>query len=453
MSNVRPASDDVLNQLLALHPKKIDLSLGRMTRLLDALDRPHEKLPPIVHVAGTNGKGSTLAMLRAMLEAAGQHVHGYSSPHLVRFHERINLAGTMISEAALMDILDRCKAANGEAPITFFEITTAAAFLAFAEHKADYVLLETGLGGRLDATNVTTPRLTAITPVSIDHQEFLGDSLAAIAGEKAGIIKSGVPLICAPQAPDAAQVIAAEAERLAAPASFGGQDWMAYAERDGLVFQDANGMLDLPLPALAGKHQITNAGTAIAMARHLGLSRAAIAEGLTGAVWPARLQKLSAGKWVSRLKQRLPNVEIRLDGGHNEAAAEMLADFIAGAGERPGRRSGKRSGRALGERDVHIILGMLANKAHQAFIDHLAACGRVAHLYAVPVEDSDAGLPPAKLADMARARGLSASAHAGFQAALDMINDPDALIIIAGSLYLAGQLLRANENEAGHASP
>ncbi|NBR79481.1 MAG: bifunctional folylpolyglutamate synthase/dihydrofolate synthase, partial [Alphaproteobacteria bacterium] len=172
MSDFRPASDDVLNQLLALHPKKIDLSLGRMMRLLAALDQPHEKLPPVVHVAGTNGKGSTLAMLRAMLEAAGQRVHCYSSPHLVRFHERITLAGTMIGEAALVDILERCKAANGSAPITFFEITTAAAFLAFAEHEADYVLLETGLGGRLDATNVTTPRLTAITPVSIDHQEF-----------------------------------------------------------------------------------------------------------------------------------------------------------------------------------------------------------------------------------------------------------------------------------------
>lgn len=441
MSDFRPASDDVLNQLLALHPKKIDLSLGRMMRLLAALDQPHEKLPPVVHVAGTNGKGSTLAMLRAMLEAAGQRVHCYSSPHLVRFHERITLAGTMIGEAALVDILERCKAANGSAPITFFEITTAAAFLAFAEHEADYVLLETGLGGRLDATNITTPRLTAITPVSIDHQEFLGDSLAAIAGEKAGIIKPGVPLVCAPQAPDAAQVIAAEAERLSAPVFLGGQDWMAYAERDGLVFQDGAGVLDLPLPSLTGKHQITNAGTAIALARHLDLSGAAIAEGLAKAVWPARLQKLSSGKWVSQLKQRLPNVEIRLDGGHNEAAAEMLADFIAGAGERSS------------ERDVHVILGMLANKAHQAFIDHLAACGRVAHLYAVPVEDSDAGLPPTELANMARATGLAASAHDGFQAALDMIDDPDALILIAGSLYLAGQLLRANEDDENRASP
>ena len=441
MSDFRPASDDVLNQLLALHPKKIDLSLGRMMRLLAALDQPHEKLPPVVHVAGTNGKGSTLAMLRAMLEAAGQRVHCYSSPHLVRFHERITLAGTMIGEAALVDILERCKAANGSAPITFFEITTAAAFLAFAEHEADYVLLETGLGGRLDATNITTPRLTAITPVSIDHQEFLGDSLAAIAVEKAGIIKPGVPLVCAPQAPDAAQVIAAEAERLSAPVFLGGQDWMAYAERGGLVFQDGAGVLDLPLPSLTGKHQITNAGTAIALARHLDLSGAAIAEGLAKAVWPARLQKLSSGKWVSQLKQRLPNVEIRLDGGHNEAAAEMLADFIAGAGERSS------------ERDVHVILGMLANKAHQAFIDHLAACGRVAHLYAVPVEDSDAGLPPTELANMARATGLAASAHDGFQAALDMIDDPDALILIAGSLYLAGQLLRANEDDEKRASP
>jgi len=433
MPDSRPASDDVLNQLLALHPKKIDLSLGRMMRLLETLDRPHEKLPPVVHIAGTNGKGSTLAMLRAMLEAAGHRVHVYSSPHLVRFHERITLAGQMIDEARLVDSLLRCRAANGDAPITFFEITTAAAFLAFAEHEADYVLLETGLGGRLDATNVMTPLLTAITPVSIDHQEFLGDTLAAIAAEKAGIIKPNVPLVCAPQAPDAEQVIAAQAARLSAPAYFGGQDWGVGAERDGMVFHDDDGVLDLPLPSLSGAHQLINAGMAIALARRLGLSRAPIAAGLVGATWPARLQKLTSGRWVDSLKQRLPNVEIRLDGGHNAAAAAVLADFITGAV-------------AGAARPVHVILGMLANKAHQAFIDNLAACGCVSHIHAVPVEGSEAGLPPQQLANLAHEAGLAASAHDRFEAALDTINDSDALILIAGSLYLAGHVLRVNED-------
>jgi dihydrofolate synthase/folylpolyglutamate synthase len=250
-----------------------------------------------VHIAGTNGKGSTLAMIRAGREGAGLTVHAYTSPHLVRFHERIRLAGDLIEEDALSDILDRCLVANGPEAITYFEITTAAAFVAFAETPADMTLLEVGLGGRLDATNVVdTPRLTVITPVDMDHQQFLGDTLADIAAEKAGIIKRGVPVVVGRQQDEALEVIEARANRLGAPILAHGQHWHVWEERGRLVFQDETGLLDLPLPALPGAHQIENAGTALAALRALGHDETACEAAMRNATWPARMQRLRKGQ-------------------------------------------------------------------------------------------------------------------------------------------------------------
>ena len=297
MSDVH--SDAILERLMSLHPKVIDLTLARMERLLAALGHPERDVPPVIHVAGTNGKGSTVAMIRAGLEAAGKTVHVYTSPHLARFHERIRVAGHLISEPDLQATLEECERANGGEPITFFEITTCAAFLAFARTKADYTLLEVGLGGRLDATNmIATPRLTVITPVSIDHQQYLGETLPEIAGEKAGIIKRGVPCVVGPQDEAGLEVIEAKAARLGAPLLACGQHWHVSEDAGRMAFQDENGLLDLPLPNLIGHHQVDNAGSAIAAMRALGLDEAAIEAGVTQAEWPARLQRLRRGPLI-----------------------------------------------------------------------------------------------------------------------------------------------------------
>ncbi|MDX1782125.1 MAG: Mur ligase family protein, partial [Thalassovita sp.] len=292
-------SDAILERMMALHPKVIDLVLDRVWRLLEALDNPQDKLPPVIHIAGTNGKGSTQAMIRAGLEAAGKRVHAYTSPHLARFHERIRLAGELITEDHLTAVLDECYAANGGADITYFEITTCAAILAMSRVQADYTLLEVGLGGRLDATNVIAqPELTIITPVSIDHEQFLGDTLTKIAGEKAGIIKRGVPCVVGPQPDEAMEVIEATAARLGAPLIAHGQHWHAFEERGRLIFQDERGLLDLPPPALLGAHQIQNAGAAIAALRTLGADEAACEAAMVNAEWPARMQRLKTGPLV-----------------------------------------------------------------------------------------------------------------------------------------------------------
>ena len=292
-------SDAILARLMALHPKVIDLSLERMLRILDALGNPQDRIPPVIHIAGTNGKGSTQAMIRAGLESAGLRVHAYTSPHLAQFHERIRLAGELISEADLAAALEECEAANGDQPITFFEITTAAAFLAFSRVPADYTLLEVGLGGRLDATNVIdAPRLTVITPVSIDHTQYLGETLAEIAGEKAGILKRRTPCIVAPQDTIAREVIEQKAERLFAPLRIGRQDWDSRREGDSLIYQDDHGLMDLPLPVLPGPHQIVNAGTAIAALRELGFGRIEARAAVVEAEWPARMQRLTRGPLV-----------------------------------------------------------------------------------------------------------------------------------------------------------
>ncbi|GAB1361933.1 hypothetical protein MASR1M32_11690 [Rhodobacter sp.] len=291
-------SDAILQRMMEFHPKIIDLTLDRVHRLLAALDHPERRLPPVIHIAGTNGKGSTQAMVRAGLEAAGDKVHAYTSPHLARFHERIRLAGELIGETELTALLDECVAANGTDSITFFEITTCAAFLAFSRVPADWTLLEVGLGGRLDATNVVDrPALTVITPVSIDHQQYLGETLLEIAGEKAGIIKRGVPCVVGPQEPDGLAAIEARAARLGAPLWVHGQHWTVAEERGRLIYQDENGLLDLPLPNLPGPHQIQNAGAAIASLRVLkrGDPEAAVSR----AVWPARMQRLRSGPLVT----------------------------------------------------------------------------------------------------------------------------------------------------------
>jgi dihydrofolate synthase/folylpolyglutamate synthase len=416
-------SDALLARMTALHPSAIDLSLDRTYRLLAALGDPHTRLPPVVHIAGTNGKGSTLAMIRAGLEAAGRRVHAYTSPHLVRFHERIVLAGAEISEPALADVLSRTLAANAGQPVTYFEATTCAAFLAFAETEADMLLLEVGMGGRLDTTNVVDrPRLTVITPVDMDHQAFLGDTRAQIAGEKAGILKRGVPCIVSRQEDDAMEVIEARAAALGAPLRAHGQHWHVAEERGRLTFQDETGLLDLPLPALPGPHQVENAGTALAALRALGLGEAACEAALTGARWPARMQRLRDGP----LPALLPQGELWLDGGHNPHAAQAMAETLAARAP---------------ARPVHLILGMQGPRDAAATLAPFA--GRAAGLVAVPVPGEAASRPTADLAAAARAHGIPARRAADVENALREIARiaPEARVLIFGSLYLAGAVL------------
>jgi len=418
-------SDVILARLMALHPKLIDLTLGRMERLLAALGHPERALPPVIHIAGTNGKGSTLACLRAGLEAEGARVHAYTSPHLVRFHERIRLAGDLIAEPALAALLDECEAANGGAPITFFEITTCAGFLAFARVPADWLLLEVGLGGRLDATNmVARPALCVITPVSHDHEQYLGGTLAAIAGEKAGILKPGVPCVVGPQGAEALEVIEARAEAVGAPLHIHGRDWMAWEERGRLVVQDGQGLADLPPPRLRGAHQVANAGAAVAALRLLGRSEAGQEAAPARAEWPARMQRLRRGPLVAAA----PEVELWLDGGHNPAAGEALAAVLA----------------TLPPRPTHVICGMLNTKDVEGFLRPLAA--QAARLCAVSIPGAAATLPAEATCAAARAVGFMAETAGSVGAALAAIAaaEPGARVLICGSLYLAGEVLREN---------
>ena len=410
---------------MAFHPKVIDLTLDRMHRILAALDHPERRLPPVIHVAGTNGKGSTQAMIRAGLEGEGRRVHAYTSPHLARFHERIRLAGALIAEDHLTALLDECMAANGHEAITFFEITTAAAFVAFARVPADWLLLEVGLGGRLDATNVVDrPALAVITPVSYDHQQYLGETLTEIAGEKAGIIKRGVPCVVGPQPPEALAAIEARAERLGAPLLVHGQHWNAWSERGRLIFQDENGLLDLPLPNLPGPHQIDNAGAAIMALRHLGLGEAACTAAVSRAEWPARMQRLRRGPLVDLA----PGAELWLDGGHNPAGGEALAATLAQMPARP----------------THLICGMLNTKDIAGYLRPLAP--HAATLSAVSIPGEKNTLPAEVTAEVARTVGIAATEAPSVAAALSTIaaTDPAARVLICGSLYLAGTVLREN---------
>jgi dihydrofolate synthase/folylpolyglutamate synthase len=418
-------SDVILDRMMTLHPKVIDLTLGRVERLLAALGNPERAIPPVIHIAGTNGKGSTQAMIRAGLEAGGDRVHAYTSPHLARFHERIRLAGELISEPALTALLDECVRVNGPDEITFFEITTCAAFLAFSRTPADWTLLEVGLGGRLDATNVVDqPRLTIITPVSLDHQAFLGDTVGAIAGEKAGIIKRGVPVIVGPQSEEGLAVIEDRAARMGAPAWIYGQHWSAFEDRGRLVYQDENGLLDLPLPNLPGPHQIQNAGAAIAALRMLGRDEAACEAAVTKAFWPARMQRLRQGPLVDLA----PTVELWLDGGHNPAGGEAVAATLA----------------RMPKRETHLICGMLNTKDVTGYMVPLAP--QVTRLHAVSIPGEKNTLPAEVTRDAARAAGIVAETAGSVAEALERIaaTSPDARVLICGSLYLAGTVLREN---------
>jgi dihydrofolate synthase/folylpolyglutamate synthase len=420
-----PTSDAILARMMALHPKIIDLTLDRVWRLLDALGNPQNDLPPVIHIAGTNGKGSTQAMIRAGLEAAGKTVHAYTSPHLARFHERIRLAGNLITEEHLTAVLDECYAANGSDAITYFEITTCAALLAMARTPADYTLLEVGLGGRLDATNVIDqPALTVITPISIDHEQYLGDTLAKIAGEKAGIIKRCVPCIVGPQPDEALEVIEAVAARHGAPLLAHGQHWHVSEERGRLIYQDETGLLDLPLPNLPGAHQIENAGAALAALRHLTMGDAAFEAAVTRAFWPARMQRLHSGP----LTDAAPHAEVWLDGGHNPAAGQALARHLASLPARP----------------TYLICGMLNTKDIAGYLTPLAAHATALTALSIPGEANT--LPAEVTAEAARAAGLPATtAESALAAVTDIVKIcPEARILICGSLYLAGGILREN---------
>lgn len=420
-----PTSDIILDRMMALHPKIIDLTLDRVWRLLAALDNPQVKLPPVIHIAGTNGKGSTQAMIRAGLEGAGLSAHAYTSPHLARFHERIRLAGELISEPALTAVLDECYAANDGENITYFEITTCAALLAFARAQADYTLLEVGLGGRLDATNVIhEPAVTVITPVSIDHEQFLGDTLGKIAAEKAGIIKPGVPCIVGPQLDEALEVIEYTAARLGAPLLVHGQHWHVHEENGRLIYQDETGLRDLPLPNLLGAHQMQNAGAALAVLRHLDLGDDAYEAAVTRAEWPARMQRLKTGPLV----EAAPQAELWLDGGHNAAAGVALADVLAKLPERP----------------THMICGMLNTKDVTGYLAPLAK--QAQSLSAVSIPGEAATLSAEETAAAAAKVNLSATTADSVADALKAIveKNPQARILICGSLYLVGNILREN---------
>jgi dihydrofolate synthase/folylpolyglutamate synthase len=418
-----PGSDVILARMMTLHPKIIDLTLDRVWRLLAALGNPQDRLPPVIHIAGTNGKGSTLAMIRAGIEGAGLNAHAYTSPHLVRFHERVRVTGALISEPGLSAVLDECHAANAGQPITYFEITTCAALLAFARAKADFTLLEVGLGGRLDATNVIArPALCVIAPVSMDHEQYLGDTLGQIAVEKAGILKPGVPCVVGPQEDAAMAAIEARAARLGAPLIAHGQHWHVGAERGRMVYQDEAGLLDLPLPNLPGAHQLDNAGAALAALRHLGLGETACEAAVTRAEWPARMQRLRSGP----LADLAPGIELWLDGGHNPAAGVALAAHLAGLPKRP----------------THLICGMLNTKDVRGYLRPMAAVADSLRAVSIPGEANTLSAEQTRAA--AADVGLEAVTAGSVAAALAAIaaRDASARVLICGSLYLAGSVLR-----------
>jgi len=431
--------DSILARLLALHPKRIDLTLARIERILDRLGHPERRVPPVIHVAGTNGKGSTIAFLRAMLEAAGKGVHVYTSPNLMRINERFRLGapggGVLVADAELADALAECERANGDAPITIFEIETAAAFVLFARHSADMLLLEVGLGGRLDATNVIErPLASVVTPVSLDHIEFLGDTIEKIAAEKAGIFRAGVPAVIAPQTDAVSRVLERHAEKARARLHVAGQQWQASVEHGRLVYQDDQGLLDLPPPKLFGRHQFDNAGTAIAALRAAGirLPATAIEQGLIRAEWPARLQRITNGKLVALAPA---GAELWLDGGHNAEGGRAIAAALGDLEERVSR-------------PLVLLVGMLSTKDHAGFLRNFT--GLVRRVVAVPIHQ-DKGVPVEEIAAAARAAGMPADASQSIEAALAAIGglgfDPPPRILITGSLYLAGEVLAANGTE------
>lgn len=426
-------SDTILSRLMQLHPKVIDLSLGRTQDLLDRLGRPQDRLPPVVHVAGTNGKGSTIATLRAIAQAAGYRVHVYTSPHLSRFHERIRLAGRLIDEEALQALLSDCESVNEGRPITFFEITTCAAFKAFSETPGDLLLLETGLGGRLDSTNVVDhPAATILTPISMDHIQFLGNSLSAIAGEKAAIQKAGTPSVIGPQDPVALNVLTEYAQQVGAPLLRYGLEWSVAEGADGgYHFDSAAWSGTLPRPNLPGAHQQANTATAVAAALVLrdqgfDLPDQAIRDGVRQIEWPARLQTLTQGP----LKRALPGWTLTLDGGHNAAAGLALADEIA------------RWDRSV---PVHVICGMMNSKAAVDFLRPFPPL--IASFQAVTIPGEENSFSATDLCAMAQEAGLPdpSTAESVLEASERLARrQQGGHLLICGSLYLAGRLLVEN---------
>jgi dihydrofolate synthase / folylpolyglutamate synthase len=428
-------SDVILKRLLALHPKVIDLSLDRMQDILAKMDHPEEKLPPVIHVAGTNGKGSLIAYLRAMLEAAGYRVHVYTSPHLVKFAERIVLAGEIIPEAELSDLLLECETINGPDPITYFEVTTAAAFLAFSRVDADILLLETGLGGRLDATNmVASPAVTALTPISHDHEQFLGTDLSGIAGEKAGIIKSGRPVVVGPQIPVVSAVIEQQASALNAPIYAHDSNWHCNNEGDKTWrYEGGNLSGTYDNPALNGVHQTANAATAIAVLEKLDgftVTSEHVSEGLQSVYWPARLQRLTHGPLSAQLTD---DVEIWLDGGHNVAAAQRIRESF-------------QAFNAKDDKPTYLICGMMAGKDQLGYLRQLQQISQKAVM--VDIDGENGASSANDLAAVGLSAGIDSTAKNSAEDAVDyllplLVNKPCRLLI-AGSLYLSGQILREN---------
>jgi dihydrofolate synthase/folylpolyglutamate synthase len=428
--------DAILARLLALHPKRIDLSLDRMERICAALGHPERRLPPVIHVAGTNGKGSTIAFMRAILEAAGKRVHVYTSPNLVRVNERFRIGrdggGQLVGDDALIEALAECEAKNGSAPITVFEIETAAGLLLFSRYPADVLLLEVGLGGRLDATNVVErPIASVITKLSLDHRDFLGDSLEGIAAEKAGILKREVPAVTVSQAHEALAVIERQAARMHAPLSIAGEDWTATEERGRLVYQDNMGLLDLPAPKLYGRHQYENAGAAIAALRVSGLKlpNAAFEAGMTRVEWPARMQRLAHGRLATLAP---PESELWLDGGHNADGGQAIAAALADLEERV-------------PRPLVLIVGMLSTKDSAGFLKNFSGLAR--KIITVPIHQ-DKTVPAADLAEVAANAGIPSLARDSLEGAIAAAGkldlEPAPRILITGSLYLAGEVLSAN---------
>ena len=428
-------TDAILERLLRLHPRLIDLGLERTERLLETLGSPHLKLPPVVHVAGTNGKGSLVAYIRAMTEAAGYRVHVYTSPHLVRFNERIRVAGRLIEDDELDVILTECEKVNDGKPITFFEITTVAAFLAFARVPADLAVIEVGMGGRFDTTNVVNPMLSAITPIGYDHTGFLGDKLEGIAAEKAGILKHAVPAVIGRQRDVPASVIAAEAAKLAAPLFRLGREWQVTPTASGFAYESDLLSLVLPAPALVGAHQLDNAATAVACIERLraakfDIDEKAVRDGLRSVEWPARLQRLTKGPLVEALP---PGCELWLDGGHNEDCGLVLGRMASDWAKEPAPLP------------LHLVFAMQTTKDASGFLRPLSRHAVSAR--AVPFPEGHAAYTPVEASAKAAEVGLDCVPANDIGAALEdlLATQPAPMrILICGSLYLAGAVLARN---------
>jgi len=432
------SADREIEHLMTLHPKGFDLSLDRVTRLLERLGNPQDRLPPVIHIAGTNGKGSCAAFARALLEAAGHLVHVHTSPHLVNWHERYRLAaeggGTLVEDDIFAEAIARVAEANGGQKITVFEILTAVTFILFSEHPAEAAIIEVGLGGRFDATNVVKrPAVSVIMPISMDHEAYLGDRVELIAAEKAGIMKRGCPVVIGAQESDIAlQVLIETAERLDCPTFVYGQDFLAFEENGRMVYQDEDGLMDLPSPRLPGRHQYANAAAAIAAVKAAGfeIGHRAAERAMTHVAWPARMQKLTQGKLVDLAPK---GAEIWLDGGHNPGAGIVIAEALAEQEEK-------------NPRPLVLISGMINTKDQTGYFSAFKGLAR--HVYTVPVTSSDSGVPNDELALRAAEAGLSAEPVSSVASALMLLRDswdgPAPRILIGGSLYFAGAVLAEN---------